>query len=272
MIAKQRALAERQRPLPFSKALFFPLAFLLMLELWAAPAGANPRFDPRRDGFAFSNDTTLKYQMNASGQVVAKWRDGKTGFHHGCFLIVRSTMQFDRFARFAPNLPKVSDDEYRRLLRKLSRIPVWAVERPRLVFPGYRNLYEFTLARSELVQHEIGAWWPTYFRIGNWRMGMPFPRSGQALAARRLSEELDAGRLQAIYVARSLRLNHCLILYGVTRRPGGDLEFQACDPNYAGESAWLRYHAATRTFELQKRFYFNLGTVNVMRVYLSPLH
>jgi len=248
---------------------------LLFGSIPALAAASAPKtdFNPSRDGFAFANDTTLEYRPDANGEIVAHRRTDAPGFRHGCFLMIRATLQFAKFARFAPELPKVSDDEYRRRLRHLFRISIWYPARPGgIVIPGYRNLYEFSSAKRAILEKTIGSWQATYFRVGNWRMSFPFPRCGQALAARRLIAALDEGKLQAVYLARNLKMNHCVLLYDYTLKPGGDVEFTIYDPNYAGQSAWLRYHAQTRTFELQKRFFFNRGTVNLMRVYISPVH
>ena len=232
-------------------------------------------FDPRRDGFGFSNDTTREYAPDASGVITAHPR--KPGdvpaFRHGCFLMIRATLQFAHFARFAPEQPQVSDEEYRRRLRQLFRIPAREVARSeseRIVIPGYRNVFEFTKARRAVVETTIGAWQPTYLRIGNWRMAMPFPRFGQAMAARRFTEALDRGNLQAAYLAHGWHMNHCVLLYDYTPEPGRDIRFSIYDPNDCGNLVWLRWHANTRTFELQKRYFFNEGRVNAMRVYNSP--
>lgn len=243
------------------------------VRLAAAPSAGGTDFDLHRDGFGFANDTTLIYEPDRSGRIVSYRRPelDTNSFRHGCFLMIRATLQFSRFARFEPNLPKVSDAEYVRLLRELFQIPPWFPARPHgIVFPGYPDVFHFTVAKRPLVEQTIGGWLPTYLRIGNWRMGFPFPRNGQALAAKRLAAALDEGKLQAVYLARNLTMNHCVLLYHYKTMPGGDLEFAAYDPNYVAEPCWLRYHAATQSFELQKRFFFNQGTVNVMRVYLSP--
>ena len=185
-------------------------------------------------------------------------------------------MQFHKFARFDPAAPRLSAEAYRPRLKHLFRIPVWFPDRAgkpnAIVIPGYKNLYEFSKARPRLIQETAGAWLPTYFRVGNWRMIGPFPRWGQRLASENLMEALDNGVIQAVYIARFPHLNHCLVVYDYTLERNGNVRFRVYDPNYPAESAWLRYHADTRSFELQKRFYFNAGLVNVMRVYISPLH
>ncbi len=255
--------------------LVLAVALLCGASLFAAAPARKTNFDPRRDGFGFANDTVREYRPDGSGQIRGYRRDDAhtARFAHSCFLITRATLQFSRFVRFAPKLPKVSDAEYERRVRQLFGIPPWFPAKPHgIVIPGYRDLYEFSLAQKPMLEETIGSWLMTYFRPGNWRLMMPFPRAGQALAMRRLTAKLDQGQLQAVYLARFPHMNHCVTLYDYTRKPNGDVVFQLYDPNYPGEPAWLRYHADTRAFELEKRWYFNTGRVNLMRVYISPLH
>jgi len=252
----------------------FALVFLFFAgPLFAAAPASKTGFDPCRDGFAFANDTVREYGPDETGQIVSRRRDKKPEFAHSCFLLCRATMQFAKFARFAPEQPQISEREYERRIVALFRIPVWFSEnRPKIVIPGYRNLHEFSLAHKGLLEDRMGKWILSYFRVGNWRMALPFPRDGQALAARRLMLGLDCGKLQAVYLARFPHMNHCVVLYDYRPLPGGDVKFLLYDPNYPNQPTWLRYHADARFFELEKRWYFNMGRVNLMRVYLSPFH
>jgi hypothetical protein len=122
-----------------------------------------------------------------------------------------------------------------------------------------------------VLQENLGAWFPSYVRVGNFRMAMGHPRAGQAAAARWLVESLHQGKLRALYLARFPHMNHCCVVYRLERR-GHDLRFWLYDPNYPGEPAWLDYHAAERSFAFEPRWYFPGGRVNVMRVYISPFH
>ena len=138
--------------------------------------------------------------------------------------------------------------------------------------PLSADLRAFSKAQAGVLQENLGNWWPTYWRVGNWRMAMGHPRAGQAAAARWLAESMDAGRLRAVYLARFPKMNHAIVIHAMQRRAGGDIRFLAYDPNYPGEPCWLDYKAAERSFELQPRWYFPGGRVNVMRIFISPLH
>lgn len=238
----------------------------------ALPARGR-EFDLRRDTFAFSNDTALAYGVDEQGQLHIARREKPAEFTHRCFVLARAVLQFHQFARFDRGLPKLSREEYRVRVKSLCRIPVWANgSRERIVFPGFADLRSFSVAYEGLLKQTLGNWWPTYLRIGNWRMLMGHPRSGQAAVARWLEQSIAKGRLRALYLARFPHMNHVVIAYAVKLEPGGDLRFEVYDPNYPSRPSWLLYRADQRSFDFEKRWYFPGGRVNVMRVYLSPFH
>ena len=235
-------------------------------------AGARD-FDLRRDTFAFSNDTAWAYGVDEAGKLHISAREKPAEFSHRCFVLTRAVLQFWQFATFAPEQPKVSREDYRRLVREACRIPVWS-SRPRgsVTIPGFRDLRAFSIAYEGLLKDELGNWLPTYLRLGNWRLVMGHPRSGQAMVARWLAESLDQGRLRALYLSRFPHMNHAVIVYRMHREPGGDLLFTVYDPNYPAAPTSLCYVAARQSFDFEKRWYFPGGQVNAMRIYISPFH
>lgn len=248
----------------------------LALLLAVVPcARAAPLFDWRAETFAFSNDTVFSYGVDEAGRLTMQRKEKTPEFSHRCFVLCRATLQFHKFARFAPAQARLAEPEYARLIRRVSRIPVWFSTRQtsgRIVIPGYANLRDFSRGREHQLKENLGLWFPTYLRVGNWRMIMPFPREGQALAARRLVASLDGGKLEAVYITRFPKMNHCLILFEHHRMKNGDLRFDACDPNYPNEIGTLTYLAHEQSFDFPKRWFWTGGRVNLMRVYLSPLH
>lgn len=241
----------------------------------AAAAGAKPDFDPRRDAFSFNNDTVREYLPDEKGEIISRARkkDDPPGFRHSCFLLSRATMQFYKFAVFAPAEPKVSAAEYRARVRAIFRRSLWLPPpKEKIVIPGYATLWDFSLDHRAMLQADMGSWQLSYVRVGNYRMGFPHPRSGQALAAWRLVQAIDGGELQAVYLSRFPKMNHCVVLYDYEALPGGDIKFLMYDPNYCGESGWLKYSASERSFDIQERWFYNRGRVNLMRVFLSPFH
>jgi hypothetical protein len=251
------------------------LAVLVFLLAGSSATNARP-FDLRRDTFAFSNDTVFAYGVDEAGSLHIRRRsdDNKPSqFTHRCFVLARGVLQFHQFARFAPEQPRLSREEYERRLKRLFRTPVWSRgPRERIVFPGYADLHSFSKAYQGLLKETLGNWFPTYIRVGNYRMAMGHPRSGQEMVSRWLLESVKEGRPRAIYLSLFPKMNHVVIVYAAQQRANGDVRFIVYDPNYPGEPSWVEYKAAERSFDFQKRWYFPGGRVNVMRIYLSPFH
>ncbi|MDB6152336.1 MAG: hypothetical protein JWL90_789 [Chthoniobacteraceae bacterium] len=248
------------------------IPFFLVVLLFCKEANARP-FALHNDTFAFSNDTVFAYGIDERGNLEIKKRDKPVEFGHRCFVLTRAVMQFYQFARFAPEQPRLSREEYKKIVLRVCRVPIWSSgPAQRIVIPGYRDLHHFSIAYEGLLKENLGGWLPTYLRVGNWRMLMGHPRAGQAAAARWLVKSMDEHRLRALYLARFPHMNHVVIAYDMQRRPNGDLHFTVYDPNYPGEPTFLDYRHDLRSFEFAKRWYFPGGRVNVMRVYISPFH
>ena len=251
---------------------FIPL--LIALDFLIASNSAAARdFKLRRDTFSFSNDTAFEYGVDEQGKLHVHLRKKPADFAHRCFVLTRGVLQFYQFARFEPGQPRVSRDEYERLVKRICRIPVWSrgPAEP-IVIPGYADLHSFSVAYEGLLKENLGNWLPSYFRVGNWRMLMGHLRAGQAAAARWLCDSVDHGQPRAVYLARFPHMNHVVIPYALEREPGGNVTFQVYDPNYPNAPSWLFYRASERSFEFEKRWYFPGGRVNVMRVFISPFH
>lgn len=230
-------------------------------------------FDLKRDTFAFSNDTVMRYGVDEQGRLHISRRDKPVEYSHRCFVLARAVLQFHQFARFEPKQPKLTREEYQKRIKQLCRIPVWA-RKPKgaVVFPGFADLRSFSIAYEGLLKENLGNWLPTYLRVGNWRMGMGHPRVGQAMVGCWLEQSMKDKRLRAIYLARFPSMNHVVVAYAAHRRPNGDVLFDLYDPNYPAQPTWLLYRADQRSFDFDKRWYFPGGRVNAMRVFISPLH
>jgi hypothetical protein len=249
---------------------------LLALATFSASgiAAAPTHFDWRKDTIAFSNDTVFAYGIDEAGNLTMHRRETPARFAHRCFVLARAVLQFHKFARFDPSLPQASEEQYRALLLRLFRIPVWMPEADpasRIVIPGYANLNQFSRAHEHVMKETIGNWFPTYLRVGNWRMIGPFPRFGQANACAQIIRGLDRGKLQAVYLTRFPKMNHCVILFDYHWQ-SGRIRFDAYDPNYPNTLSWVEYDPAQRGFNFERRWFWPGGRVNLMRVYLSPIH
>lgn len=238
-----------------------------------ASAAAAPPFDLQRDTFVFANETVFQYGVDELGKLHISKRGKPPRYAHRCFVMSRGALQFWQFARFAPEKKRLSREEYARLIRRISRVPVWSRgPRERVVVPGFRDLREFSEVLPGVLQENLGAWFPSYVRVGNYRMAMGHPRMGQTAAARWLEKSMSAGQARALYLSRFPHMNHCVVAYRMERKSNGDPRFWVYDPNYPGKAAWLDYRSATRSFEFEPRWYFPGGQVNVMRTYISPFH
>jgi hypothetical protein len=248
---------------------------LAVLLVWLALTriGFTRDFDLRRDTFAFSNDTVMRYGVDEEGRLHISRRDKPVAYGHRCFVLARAVIQFHQFARFAPQEPKVSREEYRHRIKELCRVAVWSSgPREKIVLPGFADLHSFSIAYEGLLKENLGNWVPSYLRVGNWRMATGHLRAGQAAAARWLVESMNERKLRALYLARFPHMNHVVVVYAMHPQASGDIRFDVYDPNYPNAPSWLLYRASERSFEFDKRWYFPGGRVNVMRVFISPLH
>lgn len=249
------------------------IAFFALLLLVHTAVARNPDFDIKRDTFAFANETVFAYRVDPDGRLHVGTKEETDAYSHRCFVMSRAVMQFWQFTRFDPRKPKVSREEYTKIIKRVCRIPVWSRgPKERIVIPGYRDLWQFSTETPDIFQRNIGAWLPSYFRVGNFRMAMGHLRWGQERAARWLEEGLTNGEIRAIYLARFPSMNHCVVVYRMEKKRNGDMRFWTYDVNYPGVPARVDYIAAQRSFEFEPRFYFPGGRVNVMRVYISPFH
>lgn len=245
---------------------------LALLSVVASAVAARP-FDVQRDTFAFANETVFQYGVDEQGELHISKREKPPSYAHRCFVLSRGVLQFWQFVRFAPEKRRVSREAYARLVKQISRIPVWSRrESERIVVPGFRDLREFSEVMPGVLQENLGAWLPSYLRVGNYRMAMGHPRIGQAAAAVWLKQSMSAGQPRALYLSRFPHMNHCVVAYRMEMKPNGNPRFWVYDPNYPGKATWLDYRSDIRSFQFEPRWYFPGGQVNVMRTYISPFH
>ena len=239
--------------------------------LRAAENPAPRRFDYDRDTFSFANDTLRIYSVDNAGRLTMRAREKPPEYAQRCFVMCRAALQFFKFVRFEPREPRLSQEEYRTRIRTVCYIPVWL---PRagteVVIPGYADLRSFSAAYKRVLEQELGNWWPSYFRLGNWRMALPFPRGWQRGLALSLETKLDKGGIQALFLTRFHPINHCVIAYACRKLPDGDISFLVYDPNNARAPVPLRFDRESSSFIFPQTAYFNGGRVNVFPAYLAP--
>jgi hypothetical protein len=250
------------------------LIFFLWIGVFSSSFAKEAPFRFPQDTFSFSNNLYFDYHPDESGHIVISRRaPGKIpDYSRHCFVLVRSVLQFHRFAEFKPDLPKLTEAEYRQRVLELIKYPPWSGgPAKKIVFPGYPDLYQFSAHYSLMLQKNLGIWWPGYWRVGNWRIVFPAPRSGQEHFAEWLRQHLDAGQIEGAYITRFRPINHCLVVYRYTTEPNGDLRFFVYDANQPGKTVHLLYRASNQSFYYDPSWYYVGGLVSAMKLYVSPL-
>src|SRR5438477_5274684 len=133
-----------------------------------------PDFRFERDTFAFVNSTVFEYR---DGQIYARNsspdKNKPQSYTRRCFVMSRAALQFYKFARFDSRGAPLSNKELAARIRLVARRHPWndaLPESQRIVFPGYANLRDLSKAHGRILQENIGLGWPTYARLGNFRM------------------------------------------------------------------------------------------------------
>lgn len=259
--------------------IFGRFASLLLLALFAAGCASTRSlsiaegqpFNFEQDTFAFANELVWEYKYDENGKWTTKPRKPKPDYTLRCFVVARSALQFNKFARFDPEQPVAQEREYRRLISRIvSKNPRRrnVKESDLVVVPGYANLREFSVAQEQLLKAECGGAWQSYLQRGHWRMIFPFNRRHQEETAETLAEAVAGNTPRVVHVLRfpDLTINHALLLYDARETPKGT-EFCVYDPNYPAKPSTLVYDASKRSFSFPPNTYFRGGKVKVYQVY-----
>ncbi len=229
--------------------------------------GKSPRkFDFSRDTFAYANELTWTYGYDTNGVWTTRRRDPPPEYSLHCFVVSRSACQFFENARFEPQLPRVDEAGYRRLIRRVVktslRKPLPANER--VVIPGYSDLRGFSEDNEYLLKAECGGAWQSYFQRGNWRMIFPFSRHQQLGVAERAAARLKAGHPVLVHLVRfpQLTINHTVVLIDVEALEHS-LEFTVYDPNDPSAPTTLKFDTQANTFSFPPDAYWKGGRVDV---------
>jgi hypothetical protein len=250
------------------------LLFLLVLQAGCATHCVqryDRAFNFAQDTFAYRNDLLWEYVFDdATGKTSHRTRDPKPEYTHHCFVVARSARQFFQHARFDSALPPVSDEEYRKLIRRVTgRDPSHCTaESDRILIPGYPNLREFSLTKAKLLQSESGGAWRSYFQRGHWRMLLPFSRSQQQRVVDSLIDSIGRNRPPVVHIVKfpQLTINHALLLFGATETTN-EVRFVTYDPYDPTEPTTLTFDRASRTFSFPRNPYFIGGKVDIYEVY-----
>jgi len=257
-----------------TSAVFCWLIASVAVALASAGAAASEfRFD--RDTLAFANQTVFEYH---EGHAYAR-RGGKEKpkmYNRRCFVLCRTAMQFQKFARFDPHGARLDGKALAARIRSVTRWPAWAKPLPedrRVVFLGYANLREMSKDRPEVMRANIGLGWPSYFRLSNARILFghdPNPNYQNETHAN-LNATLARGELFVGFLTTYPRLsiNHSILIYkrkSVSPNPGIE-RYIVYDPNHPEAPRELTWSPRTRAFAYQKDWDFIGGSVRVYQVY-----
>jgi hypothetical protein len=228
-----------------------------------APAG-SAGFEVGRDTFGFPN------------LVQAHNPERDQAFSNYCIVMARAAGQFFRFARFAPDRPAASPEEYARLVRAVMAVDPWApprAEAARVVIPGYASLRDFSRAHEEAVKATFGSAFLSMLHWRTWRVGVPLGAGHQRHVARELRQEIDAGRPVTLMITNFPDpdvLNHAVLAYDY-RVSRTVLEFLAYDPNDPDSPLGLHFDPATDAFWVEPLPYSPPGRIRAFRLFGSPL-
>ncbi|MBV9128660.1 MAG: hypothetical protein JO117_11310, partial [Verrucomicrobia bacterium] len=187
--------------------------------------------------------------------------------------------QFQKFARFDPQAAPLDDAELARRVRRVARQQPWKAPWPaneRVVFPGYADLRALSRARARVLQENLGLGWPTYVRLGNWRMFTQHSRKYQVSTHNELEAALAGGEFFVGYLSTfpSLMINHAVLFYA--HRPVDKATGQAqpdadhywvYDPNHPEAPRRLDYLRDRQEFLFEKDWDFVGGFVRVYHVF-----
>ena len=267
--ARGRDALRSRRRRPVTALVILTAVGLLATACAGAPPPGPPstgrgRFDLDHDAFAFAN----LVRAERPG-----WNDD---FANYCLLIARGTSQFYRFARFTPDQPAVSPEEYERLVRVVFGRAPWAppaTEADRVSIPGYADLRSFSAAHEATIKAALGSNVLSMMHVRTWRVGVDFSPEHQERLARDLIAEVEADRPAPVMITNFPHddlLNHSVLVYD--RRPAHQgTDFMAYDPNDPGSPLTLYYDEGARAFWVGPLTYSPPGRVRAFRLYTSPL-
>jgi hypothetical protein len=241
-------------------------------------SGAAPKFRFDRDTFAFANETVFEYREGHPHLREARDADKPAPFTRRCFVMCRASDQFRKFARFDPTQPPPDARALAAKVRAVTRHPAWRGALPperRVVIPGYADLRALSAARGEILQENIGLGWPTYFRLGNWRMVFHHGPGHQSETHDTLEAALDRGNVFIGYLTTfpKLYINHAILVYA--RKPSSGAEkavrYRVYDPNHPESPRELTYDPAKGAFSYEKDWDFIGGQVTVLQIFGRPV-
>lgn len=271
----------RRHGVPSLRYWVYAIVWLACALVSSAASPAQPsdfKFD--RDTLAFANSTVFEYHQGVARlrpvSGIAKERTPR--YTRRCFVMCRTVVQFTKFARFEPRGRPLTDTELAQRIRAVTRHGVYQPALPlekRVVFPGYRNLRELSHDRGWVMQKNIGLGWPTYLRIGNYRMVYNHSKSYQWKQHEEMNRALNRGELFVAFLSDFpiLHINHAVMVYQKKPSPPNETteRYNTYDPNHPDGPRELIWYPDKREFSFEKDEEFVGGFARVFHVYGRPL-
>jgi len=247
-------------------------AFVALVLLRSSAVASDFCFD--RDTVSFANSTVFEYRQGHPHLRRQREKGEPKRYTRRCFVLCRTTMQFQKFARFDPHAPPLDDRALAARIRNVTRRAAWGRPLPsdqRVVFPGYANLRAMSKARREVVRASIGLGWPTYFRLGNFRMLFEHDSSYHKETHANLDAALARSELFVGFLTTypHLSINHAVLVY--KRKPASQNDgidrYLVYDPNHPESPRELTWSPHDHAFAYQKDWDFIGGFVRVYQIY-----
>ena len=232
-------------------------------------------FDFQRDTFSFTNGLIWVYEYDANGKWTTHTRTPRPDYWQHCFVLARAAKQFFINARFDGELPRVDNETYRKLVKKVMHTSArdYLPEDSKIVIPGYSGLRQFSEAHTQLLKDNCGSAWQSYFQRGHWHVVIPFTRSSQERTATELLRELAQNDAPVVHliIFPQLTINHAVIIFNAKEDPGS-IAFSIYDPNQPSAPRTIFYDKASRTFSFPANDYFPGGKLDVYEIYKGWLY
>lgn len=215
------------------------------------------------DTFAFRNDSRVHHR-------------GKPDLYASrCFVLARAVVQFQRFARFEPDAPRLADAEYAALVRRVTRRAPWRAPLPvaeRVLIPGFESLHELTREAEAAVKAGLPRRLWTILHWTNWRIIFPRPRAQQERVAAEIVAELQAGRPVQLLISDfpRIRLNHSVLAFHFTVSDPDSIDFSVYDPNDPTVPGVIRFDRRKRRYRPAPLCGVDVPSFRAFRMYCSP--
>ena len=230
----------------------------------ARQPSTGPALEFGVDTFAFRNDSRIHHR-------------GKPDIYcNRCFLMARAVGQFQRFARFEADGPRLDPAAYAARVWQVIRRGAWRAPLPaarRVVIPGYPSLHAFSAAEEAAVKAGLrGRLW-TLVHPTNWRMTFPSLPGQQERVARETMTELRAGRPVQLFVTDfpRIELNHSVLAFDYQASGPDTVDFVVYDPNDPAGPGVVRFDRRDERFHPAPLCGVVVPRFRAFRQYYSPL-